>query len=160
MHPFEPVSAPEAHTLILGTWPSPKSRETGFYYGHPRNRFWPMLARIYGEAPPRTRAEKEALITSHGLALWDVLAACEIDGASDASIRREESNDIAALCARLGVRRVLCNGAAAYALYQKHIRGGPPAEKLPSTSPANAARSFDALCEAWGAALAREDFSV
>ena len=153
MHPFAPVCAPDARLLILGTWPSPKSREEGFYYGHPRNRFWPVLAHVLGEETPRTRAEKEALIRDHGLALWDVLASCEIEGASDASIRAETPNDIAALCTRLGVERVLCNGAASFALYQKHIRGGPPAEKLPSTSPANAAWSFEALCAAWSAAV-------
>ena len=155
MHPFEPVCAPCARVLILGTWPSPKSREIGFYYGHPRNRFWPVLARVFGEETPRTQVEKEALIRSHGLALWDVLASCEITGAADASIRAETPNDIAALCAQVGVWRVLCNGATAYALYQKHIKDGPPAEKLPSTSPANAACSFDVLCEAWSAALRR-----
>ncbi len=155
MHPFEPVFAPDACALILGTWPSPKSRETGFYYGHPRNRFWPMLARVYGAAAPQTREEKEALVRAHRLALWDVLASCEIDGASDASIRAETPNDIAALCARLGIERVLCNGATSFALYQKHIKHGPPAEKLPSTSPANAARGLDDLCAAWSGALRR-----
>ena len=155
MHPFTPDCAHPARVLILGTWPSPKSRETGFYYGHPRNRFWPMLARLYGAEPPRTREEKEELIRTHGLALWDVLASCEITGAADASIRAETPNDIPALCRELGVQHVLCNGATAYTLYQKHIPNGPAAEKLPSTSPANAAKSMDALCDAWGDALRR-----
>lgn len=155
MHPFAPVCAHPARVLILGTWPSPKSRETGFYYGHPRNRFWPMLARLFGETAPQSREEKERLIRSHGLALWDVLASCEITGASDASIRHETPNDIGALCRELGVHHVLCNGATAYALYRKHIPDGPPAEQMPSTSPANAAKQMDELCAVWGDALRR-----
>ena len=151
---FEPVAAPDAHVLIVGTWPSPKSREQGFYYGHPQNRFWPLLARLLEQPVPRTIPEKKALIVGGGLALWDTLESCTITGASDASIRDAVPTDILGLCRRVPIRCVLCNGAAAYRLYQTWQPGGPPAVRLPSTSPANAAFSMDRLAAVWGEALA------
>ena len=93
-HPFEPVFDKESRVLILGSIPSPKSRENGFYYGHPRNRFWPVLARVLGEPEPRTVEEKRAMALRRHVALWDVLAGCEIHGADDASIRRPAANDM------------------------------------------------------------------
>ncbi len=151
-HPFEPVCGDGAHTLILGTFPSVRSRAEGFYYGHPRNRFWAVLAAVYGEAVPQSIPDKKRLLLSHGLALWDVLAACEIDGSADASIRDAVPNDIPALAARFGIRRVLANGQTAGRLYRQ--AGFPlPCTILPSTSPANAAWSLDALTAAWGQAL-------
>ncbi len=149
---FEPVCGPRAHTLIVGTWPSPKSWEQGFYYGHPQNRFWPLMARLLGAAVPQTISEKKALLLAHGLALWDTIESCTITGASDASIRDVVPTDIAALARGTGIRRVLCNGATAYRLYQTYSAVPDlPAVKLPSTSPANAAWSMDRLAEAWGA---------
>lgn len=152
-----PVFAPDARLLILGSWPSPKSWEMGFYYGHPQNRFWPLLARLCGcETPQRLDiAAKRAIIERHGLALWDTLASCTITGASDASIRNAVPNDIPALCQQLPIERVVCNGAAAAGIYQKYAQKatGIPAVRLPSTSPANAAFSLDRLAEIWGAAL-------
>lgn len=167
---FAPIYHPKAHTLILGTWPSPKSREQGFYYGHPQNRFWPLLARLYGTPVPETIAEKTALIVQNRLALWDTLASCSITGASDASIRDAVPNEIATLCTRVPIRRVLCNGATAFSLYTKFhplhptlTADFPTTElavyQLPSTSPANAAWTMDRLAQAWGAALGnRADF--
>ena len=149
---FEPVCGPRAHTLIVGTWPSPKSWEQGFYYGHPQNRFWPLMARLLGAAVPQTNPEKKALLLAHGLALWDTIESCTITGASDASIRDVVPTDIAALARGTGIRRVLCNGATAYRLYQTYsAMPDLPAVKLPSTSPANAAWSMDRLAGAWGA---------
>lgn len=147
-----------AKALILGSFPSPKSREQGFYYGHPQNRFWPLLAALCGEpAPDRDDiAAKKALLVRHGLALWDVVDRCAIRGASDASIREVAPNDVAALMRRLGVQAVFCDGAAAGRLYARYIQpqSGLAAVVLPSTSPANAAWSFARLLAAWEPALA------
>jgi TDG/mug DNA glycosylase family protein len=154
--PFEPIFAPESTILILGTWPSPKSRETGFYYGHAQNRFWPMLAALYQCETPKTPEAKAALILQNKLALWDVLQACDIKGAADASIKNPVYSDIAALCEKTSVRRILCNGAAAaklFAAYCKRTGFAMQALQMPSTSPANAACSMQNLQKAWGAAL-------
>ena len=144
---FAPVYDDHSRALILGTWPSPKSREMAFYYGHPQNRFWPLLAVLTGEPLPAREdiAAKKQLLLRHGLALWDTLESCTITGASDASIRDVVPNDIAGLLRKAPIRAVFCNGATAY---------GIPAVRLPSTSPANAACSPARLEELWGAALA------
>lgn len=149
---FAPVFTAQSRVLIVGTWPSPKSREQGFYYGHPQNRFWPLMARLFSAPIPVTIAEKTALITENGLALWDTIAECTITGASDASIRDAVPNDIAWLCTQAPIARVLCNGATAYRMYTTY-NTAPPAVRLPSTSPANAACNAQALFEAWHAAL-------
>lgn len=155
---FAPVYGPHSRALILGTWPSPKSREMAFYYGHPQNRFWPLLADLTGEpTPAREDIEaKKAIILRHGLALWDTLASCTITGASDASIKDVVPNDIAALLAAAPIEAVFCNGATAYRIYTKYLEpvSGIAAVKLPSTSPANAACRPEKLREVWGAALA------
>lgn len=144
--------------LILGTWPSPKSREMAFYYGHPQNRFWPLLAALTGEPLPVREdiAAKKQLLLRHGLALWDTLESCTITGASDASIRDVVPNDIAGLLRKAPIRAVFCNGATAYRIYTKYQQPltGIPAVRLPSTSPANAVCSPARLEELWGAALA------
>lgn len=154
---FAPVYSARSRALILGTWPSPKSRELAFYYGHPQNRFWPMLAHITGEpVPAREDIEaKKQIILRHGLALWDTLASCTITGASDASIRDVVPNDIAALLRAAPIEAVLCNGATAHRIYTKYLLpvSGIPAIRLPSTSPANAACRPAQLEAAWRAAL-------
>ena len=154
---FLPVYDKNSRALILGTWPSPKSREMGFYYGHPQNRFWPLLAALTGEPVPAREdiAAKKQLLLRHGLALWDTLERCTITGASDASIRDAVPNDIAALLTNAPIQAVFCNGATAYRLYQKYLEpvSGIPAVKLPSTSPANAACRPETLRQVWGAAL-------
>ena len=113
---FAPVYNEHSRALILGTWPSPKSREMSFYYGHPQNRFWPMLAALTGEpVPAREDIEaKKQIILRHGLALWDTLESCTITGASDASIRDVVPNDIAGLLEKAPIEAVFCNGATAY----------------------------------------------
>ena len=155
---FPPVYGPASRALILGTWPSPKSREMSFYYGHPQNRFWPMLAALTGEPVPvwADIEAKKAIILRHGLAVWDTIGACDIRGASDASIRNVEPNDVAALIRRLGVQAVFCNGAASGRVYARYAQPmtGLAATVLPSTSPANAAWSMEKLRAAWGTALA------
>ena len=154
---FEPVCGPASRALILGTWPSPKSREMSFYYGHPQNRFWPLMAALTGEPVPAREdiAAKKQIILRHGLALWDTLERCTITGASDASIRDAVPNDIAALLEKAPIEAVFCNGAAAYKIYTKYLLpvSGIPAVRLPSTSPANAACRPQQLQALWGAAL-------
>lgn len=154
-HPFAPVADAASHTLILGSYPSVRSREEGFYYGHPRNRFWQVLAAVYGENVPEDVPQKRALLLDHGLALWDVIASCRIEGSSDASIRDVTPVPLERITATANVRRVICNGATAGRLYVKHLQPLLPVEPLilPSTSPANAAWSLERLTAAWAAAL-------
>ncbi len=158
LHPFPPVIASDSRMLILGSFPSVRSREEGFFYGHPRNRFWPMLALIYGDAVPATIPDKRDLLLRHQLALWDVIASCEITGSSDASVRGETPVDITRVMEAAPITRVICNGALAGKLYRKHLEGttGIPARILPSTSPANAAWSLERLAERWHDALKQE----
>lgn len=153
---FEPVWGPGSRAIILGSWPSPKSWEQGFYYSHPQNRFWPLLAALAGQPVPRTIPEKKALVLGQGLALWDVLEACDIQGASDASIKNPVAVDLPGLLAKAPIQAVFCNGTASHKLYGKLLEPltGLPAAKLPSTSPANASFSFGRLQESWGPALA------
>ena len=150
-HPFPPVVDAGCHTLILGSFPSVKSRENEFYYGHPQNRFWRVLAAVFGEAVPEDIPEKKALLLRHGLALWDVIASCEIEGSSDASVRNAVPVEIAQVTGVAPIRRVICNGALASKLYRKHLQSltGIEALTAPSTSPANAAWSLERLAEAW-----------
>lgn len=152
-----PLHGTRAGALILGSFPSPKSREQGFFYGHPQNRFWPLMAALTGEPVPDWADidAKKRIILDHGLAVWDTIGACDIRGASDASIRNVQPNDVAALIRRLGVRAVFCNGAASGRVYSRYAQPltGLPATVLPSTSPANAAWSMDRLRQAWGEAL-------
>ena len=154
---FAPICGTNAKALILGSFPSPKSREQGFYYGHPQNRFWRLLALLTHTPKPKTIAEKTALILQNDLALWDTVQSCEIRGASDASMRSVQPNDVAALVRRLGVQAVFCNGAASGRVYAKYAQAaaGIPAVVLPSTSPANAAWSMERLQQAWGNELGK-----
>lgn len=151
VHPLAPIESPDARVLLLGTMPSPASRAAGFYYGHPRNRFWPVIARLFGEVDPRDNAGRAALARRHGIAIWDVLASCEIVGASDASIRDPVPNDIAALLRRTSVRTICTTGSTAWRLYHRLCEPatGVPATRLPSTSPANAAWCLDDLVRAY-----------
>jgi hypoxanthine-DNA glycosylase len=154
-HPLNPIFDSESHTLLLGTMPSPKSREAGYYYAHPQNRFWPVLAAVYGEAAPRDDAARRALILGHHLALWDVLARCEIRGASDASIRGAVANDIVSLIEQSAVSRVFCTGQSAGRYYRRLVENktGIACGVLPSTSPANCRVPFDELVKCYSAAL-------
>ena len=118
-HGFEPVWDRQSRILILGSMPSVKSREQKFYYGHPQNRFWKVLAAVTGQAVPETVEEKRAFLLKEGIALWDVVASCEIKGSSDSSIRDAEANDVAWLLRESGLRRVFVNGGKAAQLYDK-----------------------------------------
>ncbi len=151
-HTFEPVFDGNSEILILGTFPSVKSRENHFYYGNPQNRFWKVTAALAGEEPKETVPEKrEFLLRSH-IAVWDVIAECEIAGSSDSSIRNVKPNDMSVILDHAPVRGIFANGAKAYDLYMKYCYPTVNREivKLPSTSPANAAWSVDRLVEEWG----------
>ena len=150
-HNFPPLFAPDSRALILGSIPSPKSREQAFFYGHPQNRFWPVLAAVFGEPAPQTIEDKRSLALRHHIAMWDTLAACDIRGASDTSIRNSVANDLPWLIAQTQVRAVFCTGATSYKYYKKlcQPQTGIEAVCLPSTSPANAAWSKERLIQAY-----------
>ena len=154
-HPIPPLFDANSRVLILGSFPSVKSREAGFFYGHPQNRFWRVLSDIFGEAAPETIAEKKSLALRHGVALWDVIARCEIVGSSDASITGVVPNDLSAILSAADIRAVFCNGNTAYAYYNKLCRAKTlrDAALLPSTSPANARWTREKLARTWSAAL-------
>lgn len=160
IHEIAPVWNSESRVLILGTMPSPKSREQGFFYMHPQNRFWRVLPAVFGETlltanndTDRDKAirERKEFLLQHNIALWDVLSSCEIDGASDASIKNAVPNDFTEILSKSKIRHVFCTGKAAFSLWQKHC--APLYEEqfditsacLPSTSPANATWSLDKL---------------
>lgn len=150
-HEFEPVYDSNSRVLLLGSIPSPKSRELGFYYGHPQNRFWKVLASILNEPLPITIDEKRSMLLKHGIALWDVLESCSIIGASDTSIDEAIPNPIETLIAKTKIRHVFCTGSTAHRLYEKYCekRTHIQAVKLPSTSPANCATSLEKLIDAY-----------
>ena len=154
VHSFDAVSDNNSRILILGTMPSVRSREAGFYYAHPRNRFWLILAECFGQPTPESINEKERLLLSHGIALWDVLASCSISGSDDSSIRDPVCNDVAALLFGKPVAKILFNGSKAYSLCQNHFTFRQPVLCMPSTSPANAVWSTERLTTAWKAELA------
>ena len=137
--------------LILGSFPSVKSREEGFFYGHPQNRFWKVTSKVFGEEIPGTVAEKKAFLLRNHIALWDVIGSCEIDGSSDSSIRNVTVNDISVILKTADIRAIYLNGKKADQYYRKYLF--PDVKKegicLPSTSPANAAWNQDRLAEAW-----------
>lgn len=148
-HPLRPVFDERSRVLILGTMPSPKSRETGFYYNHPQNRFWRVMAALFDEPLPQTNVEKERLVRTHGIALWDVLAECTIEGAADGTIADIVPNDIPWLLGQAPIQAVFCTGAKAAELYRKHCEtaAGMACTRLSSTSPANAGTSLEQLIE-------------
>lgn len=156
VHPLAPIVDEQSRILILGTMPSPRSRAEGFYYAHPQNRFWRVLAALYGEPLPCTNAERTALLQRHGIALWDVLQSCRITGAADSSIRQPVANDIAGLLARYpNITRIATTGREAARLYRRHCLPATHREalELPSTSAANAAQRLEALTAAYGKVL-------
>lgn len=150
-HPIPPVWDAESRILILGSFPSVRSRECGFFYGHKQNRFWQVTAAVFGDTVPESIEEKRVFLKRNRIALWDVIASCEICGSSDASIREAVANDIRPILAGADIRHIFANGKTAAALYAKHILPtvGRQAITLPSTSPANAAWSIVRLTEAW-----------
>lgn len=154
-HGFGPFAAPDSRILILGSFPSVKSREAAFFYGHPRNRFWQVIAAVTGEAVPGSLDEKKALLARRRIALYDVIESCTIVGSADSTIRDVVPADIAAIIRGTDIGRIFVNGSKAGELYDRLICPalGIPAVRLPSTSPANAAWSLEKLTEAWKKAL-------
>ncbi|MBQ1641655.1 MAG: DNA-deoxyinosine glycosylase [Oscillospiraceae bacterium] len=152
-HTFPPEYDENSEILILGSFPSVRSREVNFYYGHPKNRFWPLIADIFGEDMPSSVEEKKALLQRNRIALWDVIARCEIIGSSDSSIRNVEPNDINLILNSSKVGSIYTNGRKAYDLYNRYCLEKTEREAvlLPSTSPANAAFTYEKLREAWAA---------
>lgn len=162
-HTFEPVFDEHSRILILGTFPSVKSRENRFYYGHPQNRFWKVLAGVIALqhaqertaaatiAVPQTVEEKKAFLLEHHIAIWDVIAGCDIVGSSDSSIRNVVPNDLSVILDHAPVQQIFANGGKAFELYQKYTyaKTGRDIIKLPSTSPANAAFRLEKLIECW-----------
>lgn len=150
-HPFPPVWDAQSRLLILGTFPSVQSRAQSFYYGHPQNRFWRVLAAVYRSPVPQSVAEKTTFLHLHHIALWDVLQSCSIRGSSDASIRHPVANDLSPLLLRAPIDAIFTNGKKAAELYARYCMPatGRPAIALPSTSPANAAHSLEALVARW-----------
>ena len=144
-HTIDPFIFKEARVLILGTMPSPKSREQGFYYGHPQNRFWKVLAAVFEEAEPVSVNERKDFLLRHGIALWDVLCSCDISGASDSSILNPVPNDILGAIAGTDIKAVFTTGKTARKLLKKLV--GKEGILLPSPSPANCAKSIEALIE-------------
>lgn len=153
-HTIAPVYDAQSRILILGSFPSVKSREAAFYYAHPQNRFWRVLAAVLGEETPSTVDARRALLLRHGIALWDVIASCELEGSSDASITHVVPNDLSRILSHADIARIFCNGGTALRWYRRcnETRFGA-AELLPSTSPANARCSLDGLTEVWRARL-------
>ena len=151
-HEFNPVFDSTSRILILGTLPSVKSREQNFYYGHPQNRFWKLLARICeSKKVPETIEEKKAFLLANHIAVWDVIAECDIIGSSDSSIKNVVPTDLNRILEESEVERIFCNGKASGNYYKKYqeSRTGIEATVLPSTSPANAAFSLEKLIEIW-----------
>ena len=151
VHPIPPLFDENSQTLILGSFPSVKSREAEFFYGHPQNRFWAVIAKLYGCEKPVTIEEKKKLVLENKLAMWDVIQSCEIEGSADSTISNVTANDLSTILENSRVDRIFVNGKTAEKYYKKYTypKTGIKAICLPSTSPANAAWSIDRLVEAW-----------
>lgn len=150
-HPIEPLYGKDSIILILGSFPSQKSREQMFFYGHPQNRFWRVLSAVFECDTPETVDQKREFILSHKIALWDVIASCEIEGSADSSIKNVVPNDFTEILNTADINQIFVNGKTAHKFYNKYIKDtlGREAVCLPSTSPANAAWSVEKLVSAW-----------
>lgn len=150
-HPILPLYNRDSKVLVLGSFPSVKSREAMFFYHHPQNRFWKVISGVFGEPLPVTIPEKRDLLLRNQIAVWDVIQSCEITGSSDSSIRNVVANDLSEILNASPIRQIIANGNTSYRLYMKYIfpQTGRDILKLPSTSPANAACTYEKLLEAW-----------
>jgi len=151
IHPIAPVYDSSSKILILGSFPSVKSREEGFFYGHPQNRFWKVTSAVFGEETPKTIEEKKAFLLRNHIAVWDVIRSCDIEGSSDSSIRNVVPNDLCKILDRADIKAIYVNGKTAYRYYQKYTEKKTRREAicLPSTSPANATWTMDKLIAEW-----------
>lgn len=150
-HPIRPVYDKNSRVLILGSFPSVKSREANFFYGHPQNRFWKVLAAVFETEVPVTVDEKREFLLAHGVAVWDVIKSCDIVGSSDSSIKNVVPNDLREILNNADIRQIFVNGKTAEQYYEKYIEKeiGRKATCLPSTSPANAAWNVEKLVAEW-----------
>ena len=150
-HPIRPVYDKNSRILILGSFPSVKSREANFFYGHPQNRFWKVLAAVFEVDVPVAVEEKKAFLLAHGVAVWDVIKSCDIVGSSDSSIKNVVPNDLREILNTAEIRHIFVNGKKAEQFYKRYIQKevGREAICLPSTSPANAAWSVERLVAEW-----------
>ena len=150
-HPFPPLYNENSRILILGSFPSVKSREQKFFYGHPQNRFWKVTATVFECSVPQTIEEKRRFLLAHGVALWDTIASCDIVGSSDSSIKNVVPNDLTPILEGAKIEKIFVNGKTSEKYYNKYVRDkiGREAVCLPSTSPANAAWSLERLVEVW-----------
>lgn len=151
IHNIDPVYDSQSRILILGSFPSVKSREQQFFYGHKQNRFWRVMAQVLDCGVPEDIPQKRAMLLTHHIVLWDVIASCEITGSSDSSIRNVQPNDLSHILSEADILAIYTNGSKSYQLYQRYIfpQNGREAYLLPSTSPANAGYSLERLVEAW-----------
>ena len=150
-HPFPPLYDENSKILILGSFPSVKSREQKFFYGHPQNRFWKVTSAVFGNETPETIDEKKAFLYRNGVALWDVIASCVITGSADSTIKNVTANDISVILNNSNVKKIFVNGKTAEKYYNNYTKNtiGMTAVCLPSTSPANAVWSLESLIEVW-----------
>lgn len=150
-HDFQPIFDKNSRILMLGTMPSPKSREVGFYYGHPRNRFWKVVSDVCQEPLPQTKEEKTTFALRNKIAVWDVLAGCEIKGADDSSIKNPSVNDMNVILEHADIQAIFTTGTKAGQLYKRYCyeKTGRAAIILPSTSPANCRTSYEELFQAY-----------
>ena len=150
-HPISPVYDDNSEILILGSFPSVKSREQGFFYGHPQNRFWRVVSAVFGCSVPVTVDEKVKFLLENRIAVWDVIGSCEITGSSDSSIKNVVPNDLSQILDKTDIKKIFLNGRMAEKYYRKYAADSVKLEAvcLPSTSPANAAWSEDMLIDAW-----------
>ena len=151
IHPISPVFDENSKVLILGSFPSVKSREACFFYGHPQNRFWKLVAMIFEDELPQTIEEKREFLLRHNIALWDVIHSCDITGSSDASIKNVVSNDLSIILDNADIKQIYVNGKTAYKYFEKYTKPliNREAICLPSTSPANAAWNMERLAGEW-----------
>lgn len=155
VHEIPPVWNKNSRILILGSFPSVKSREGQFFYHHPQNRFWKVISRVAECPVPETIEEKRGMLLKYHIAVWDVIASCKIHGSSDSSIRDVVPNDLSPILSQAQVEKIFVNGATAWRLYEKYTKPltGKEAVRLPSTSPANAAWNLDRLTREWKEAM-------
>lgn len=152
-HPISPFFDKESKVLILGSFPSVKSREQGFFYGNPQNRFWKVLSTVFGDETPETIDQKKVFLKKNNVAVYDVIFSCEITGSSDSSIKNVTPSDICRIIKKSNIQKIFLNGKTAGRLYEKYLAANVsmPFEVLPSTSPANAAFSLMRLVQKWQA---------
>ena len=150
-HPIPPFYDVNSKILILGSFPSVKSREQMFFYGHPQNRFWKVIAAVFDQDVPITLTEKKDFLKRNNIAMWDVIGACEIEGSADSTIKDVVPNDLSLIFDTADIRAIFVNGRTAEKYYNRYTKDVTVRQAycLPSTSPANAAWSLEKLTDSW-----------